>query len=98
MNKLFSLPLSGALAAALLAVPLTVPVHAAPDGADVVIVFLPTGACRPHPGTRSHHRVRGRCSSSSWRALVRGSHSARGKGREQGGAAGEHLCVAASRR
>ena len=37
MNKLFSLPLSGALAAALLAVPLTVPVHAAPDGANVVI-------------------------------------------------------------
>ena len=37
MNKLFSLPLSGALAAALLAAPLTVPVHAAPDGANVVI-------------------------------------------------------------
>ncbi|MEX5302889.1 ExeM/NucH family extracellular endonuclease [Kocuria sabuli] len=37
MKKLLSLPLSGALAAALLAAPLTVPVHAAPDGTDVVI-------------------------------------------------------------
>ena len=37
MKTLLSLPLSGALAAALLAAPLTVPVHAAPDGAAVVI-------------------------------------------------------------
>ncbi|MFW6187322.1 MAG: ExeM/NucH family extracellular endonuclease, partial [Actinomycetota bacterium] len=37
MQKLFSVPLSTAAAAALLAVPLTVPVHAAPDGAQVVI-------------------------------------------------------------
>lgn len=37
MKKLLSLPLSGTLAAALLAAPLTVPVHAAPDGSDVVI-------------------------------------------------------------
>ncbi|MGQ1798283.1 ExeM/NucH family extracellular endonuclease [Kocuria oceani] len=37
MKTLLSLPLSGALAAALLAAPLTVPVHAAPDGTAVVI-------------------------------------------------------------
>jgi 5'-nucleotidase len=37
VKQLLSLPLSGALAAALLAAPLTVPVHAAPDGTAVVI-------------------------------------------------------------
>ncbi|MFF0989386.1 ExeM/NucH family extracellular endonuclease [Kocuria nitroreducens] len=37
MKRLLSLPLSGALAATLLAAPLTVPVHAAPDGTAVVI-------------------------------------------------------------
>ncbi|GGG61107.1 hypothetical protein GCM10011374_25090 [Kocuria dechangensis] len=37
MKKILSLPLSAATAALLLAAPLTVPVHAAPDGANVVI-------------------------------------------------------------
>ncbi len=56
MKKIFSLPLSGGAAAALLAAPLTVPVHAAPDGSAAPAQSLPirqiqgTGEASPVAG------------------------------------------------